>query len=73
MEQILLNMKCHRNVSKCLDEQSLHNIEAHGGGQVGKGGGVRSEKFDHKNATKHEKGDLPRFSDNPKYPFPLDF
>ncbi len=31
------------------------------------GRGVRSEKFGHKNATKHEKGDPPRFSDNPKY------
>ena len=29
---------------------------------------VRSEKLSHKNAIKHEKGDPPRFSDNPKYP-----
>jgi hypothetical protein len=33
---------------------------------------VRYEKFSHINAIKHEKGDPPRFSDNSKYPPPLE-
>ncbi len=41
------------------------DIDAHGG--VG-GGGRKSTYVSHKNAKKHEKGTLIRFSDKPKDP-----